>query len=127
MSWQSWYPVPHEATSEFLELSSSFLGRGAEEGAEGWRPVRLLDEEELPYREGDPAAGEGVATNARLLAGTPYWLRTGAVPRMDRYLLSTADADDVPALADPLIPDRMTGPGFTQTVAGRKWRHLVQF
>ncbi|MEV0869352.1 hypothetical protein AB0I24_15595 [Brachybacterium paraconglomeratum] len=126
VGWQSWFPAPHEVTEDFLELSASFLARGTSDGQEGWRTVRLLDEEEMPYREGDPATGEMIATNARLLAGTPYWLRAGAVPHTDRYLVSAVGAGEIPSMADPLVPDRMTGPGFTQSVAGRKWRHLVQ-
>ena len=124
-SWPTWFPAPHEATSDFLDLTASFLDR--ENGrSNGWRDVRLLDETEMPYREGSPDAGEVIATNARLLAGTPHWLRPGIVPRTDQYLLSHVDTTGVAALVDPSVPDRMTGPGFTRTVAGRKWRPLVR-
>ncbi|MFC5272979.1 hypothetical protein [Brachybacterium sacelli] len=124
--WQSWFPGPHEASGDFLELSASFLARGSGGDPEGWRSVRMLDEEEMTYREGEAGAGEAVAENARILAGTPYWLRTGTVPRTDRYLVDRSGAGDIEALSGPRVPDRMTGPGFTQSVAGRKWRHLVQ-
>ena len=67
-----------------------------------------------------------IATNARLLAGTPHWLRPGTVPRTDQYLLSHVDPGTIDALKDPSVPDRMTGPGFTRQVAGRKWRKLVE-
>lgn len=124
VSWPTWFPAPHEATADFLELTASFLARGHGHD-EGWRQVRLLDSDEMPYREGSTDAGETIATNARLLAGTPHWLRPGTIPRTDQYLLSHVDTTGVAALSDPSVPDRMTGPGFTQTVAGRKWRHLV--
>src|SRR5699024_8324091 len=109
----------------FLDLTASFLARGQDRDADGWRMVRLLDPDEVPYREGSADAGEVIATNARLLAGTPHWLRPGTVPRTDQYLIDHVDATDIEALTDPAVPDRMTGPGFTQSVAGRKWRHLV--
>lgn len=125
VSWPDWFPGPHEVASSFEELTASFLARGADDAEEGWRPVQLLDEQDLPYREGSAEAGETIATNARLLAGTPHWLRPGTVPRTDRYLLTHVDSDQISALEDPSVPDRMTGPGFTQQVAGRKWRHLV--
>src|SRR5699024_918359 len=99
--------------------------RGQDRDADGWRMVRLLDPDEVPYREGSADAGEVIATNARLLAGTPHWLGPGTVPRTDQYLIDHVDATDIEALTDPAVPDRMTGPGFTQSVAGRKWRHLV--
>ncbi|WP_394217023.1 hypothetical protein [Brachybacterium vulturis] len=125
VSWTEWFPGPHQASDSFEGLAASFLSRGADGNAEGWRPVRLLDEDELPYREGLASAGETIAMNARLLAGTPYWLRPGTVPRTDQYLLTHVDSDGIDALMGPAVPDRMTGPGFTQQVAGRKWRHLV--
>ena len=125
VSWPTWFPAPHEASRDFLGLTASFLDR--ENGrSNGWRDVRLFDETEMPYREGSPDAGEVIATNARLLAGTPHWLRPGTVPRTDQYLLSHVDTTGVAALVDPSVPDRMTGPGFTRTVAGRKWRPLVR-
>lgn len=124
VSWPAWFPAPGQATSDFLDLTASFLDRSHGHG-DGWRDVRLLDEDEMPYREGSPSAGEVIATNSRLLAGTPHWLRPGTVPRIDQYLLEQLDTTGVETLADPAVPDRMTGPGFTQSVAGRKWRHLV--
>lgn len=126
VSWTDWFPGPHQVADSFDGLTASFLARGTDDSEEGWRPVRLLDEDELPYREGSPEAGEVIATNARLLAGTPHWLRPGTVPRTDQYLLSQVGTDSISALAEPSVPDRMTGPGFTQQVAGRKWRRLVQ-
>lgn len=123
VSWPAWFPAPGEATSDFLDLTASFLDRS--HGHDGWRDVRLLDEDEMPYREGSPSAGEVIAANSRLLAGTPHWLRPGTIPRTDKYLLDRVDTTGVEELADPAVPDRMTGPGFTQSVAGRKWRHLV--
>ena len=125
VSWPTWFPAPHEASSDFLGLTASFLDR-ENDRSNGWRDVRLFDETEMPYREGSPDAGEVIATNARLLAGTPHWLRPGTVPRTDQYLLSHVDTTGVAALVDPSVPDRMTGPGFTRTVAGRKWRPLVR-
>lgn len=125
VSWSDWFPAPHEATTDFLDLTASFLARGQDRDADGWLMVRLLDPDELPYREGSADAGEVIATNARLLAGTPHWLRSGTVPRTDQYLVDQVDTSGVDALVDPSVPDRMTGPGFTQSVAGRKWRHLV--
>lgn len=124
VSWSDWFPAPHEAAESFLDLTASFLARGHGHG-EGWRQVRLLDGDEMPYREGSTDAGETIAKNARLLAGTPHWLRPGTVPRTDQYLLSHVDTTGVAALADPSVPDRMTGPGFSRAVAGRKWRHLI--
>lgn len=126
VSWTEWFPGPHEVSSSFDGLTASFLARGTDDAEEGWRPVRLLDEEDLPYREGSAEAGETIATNTRLLAGTPHWLRPGTVPRTDRYLLTHVDSDQISALKDPSVPDRMTGPGFTQQVAGRKWRKLIE-
>ncbi|MGP9684005.1 hypothetical protein [Brachybacterium sp. AOP3-A1-3] len=125
VSWADWFPGPHEVSSSFEELTASFLARGTDDGEEGWRPVRLLDENELHYREGSADAGETIAMNARILAGSPYWLRPGTVPRTDQYLLDQVDGNRIDALTDPSLPDRMTGPGFTQPVAGRKWRRLV--
>lgn len=125
-SWTEWFPGPHQVSSSFDGLTASFLARGAEADEEGWRPVKLLDEDELPFREGSAAVGEAIATNARLLAGTPHWLRPGTVPRSDQYLLEQVGHGHINALTDSSVPDRMTGPGFTQQVAGRKWRHLVQ-
>ncbi|HLR95224.1 MAG TPA: hypothetical protein VK053_11905 [Jiangellaceae bacterium] len=125
VSWPTWFPAPHEATDDFLDLTASFLDRKDGKG-DGWRDVRLLDETEMPYREGSPDAGEVIAMNARLLAGTPHWLRPGTIPRTDQYLLDHVDTTGIAALADPSVPDRMTGPGFTRTVAGRKWRRLVE-
>src|SRR5699024_5304021 len=78
-SWPTWFPAPHEASSDFLGLTASFLDR-ENDRSNGWRDVRLFDETEMPYREGSPDAGEVIATNARLLAGTPHWLRPGTVP-----------------------------------------------
>ncbi|MCG7309699.1 hypothetical protein [Brachybacterium sp. ACRRE] len=124
VSWQSWFPGLREAADDFLELSASFLQRDAE-GQEGWHQVRLLDEDEMPFPDGSAGAGRTIALNARMLAGTPHWLRTGEVPRTAQYMVRFAGAEGVDALAGPLVPDRMTGPGFTQGVAGRKWRHLV--
>lgn len=124
VSWPTWSPGPHEASDAFLELTASFLARWQGD-AEGWCEVRLLDTDEVPYREGTAAAGETIAANARLLAGTPHWLRTGTVPRTDRYLLDEAGPGGIEALSNPLVPDRMTGPGFTQSVAGRKWRNMI--
>lgn len=126
VSWPAWFPAPHEATEDFRDLTASFLARGKDNGADGWRRVRLLDVDEIPYREGSADAGEVIATNARLLAGTPHWLRPGTIPRTDQYLLDQVDTSGIDALVDPSVPDRMTGPGFTQSVAGRKWRHLVE-
>ncbi|UQN30546.1 hypothetical protein [Brachybacterium kimchii] len=125
-SWQSWFPGRREASDDFLELTASFLRRDSE-GQEGWHRVRLLDAEEMPFADGSADAGQTIAANARLLAGTPFWLRTGRVPHLDRHMVDFAGAADVDALTDPLVPDRMTGSGFTQAVAGRKWRHLVKF
>lgn len=125
VSWTEWFPGPHEVSSSFEELTASFLARGTDDNEEGWRHVRLLDEQDHPYREGSAEAREMVATNARLLAGTPYWLRPGTVPRTDQYLLSQVSTGRIAELTDPYVPDRMTGPGFTQQVAGRKWRRLV--
>src|SRR5699024_1916543 len=125
VSWPTWFPAPGEATGDFLELTASFLDRSHGHD-DGWRDVRLLDEDEMPYREGSPSAGEMIAKNARLLAATPHWLRPGTVARTDQYLLDHVDATGVEELADPAVPDRMTGPGFTRTVAGRKWRPLVR-
>src|SRR5699024_12114798 len=51
----------------FLDLTASFLARGQDRDADGWRMVRLLDPDEVPYREGSADAGEVIATNARLL------------------------------------------------------------
>ncbi|MGP5672882.1 hypothetical protein [Brachybacterium alimentarium] len=123
--WTEWFPSPHLVSDSFDALTASFLARGTHDTEEGWRPVRLLDEEELSYREGSAEAGETIATNTRLLAGTPYWLRRGTAPRTDQYLLSQFSPSSVDALTDPSIPDRMIGPGFTQQVAGRKWRHMT--
>lgn len=125
VSWQDWFPGPHEVSASFDRLSVSFLARGTDDAEEGWRPVQLLEEQDLPYREGSAEASETISTNARLLAGTPYWLRPGTVPRTDQYLLSQVSTGSIAELADPNVPDRMTGPGFTQQVAGRKWRRLV--
>lgn len=124
VSWTEWFPGPHQASDAFEELTASFLARGTDDEA-GWRQVRLLDEHELQYREGSAESGETIATNSRLLAGTPHWLRPGTVPRTDQYLLNHVGNGSIEALAGPSVPDRMTGPGFTQQVAGRKWRHLV--
>ncbi|MFI8778091.1 hypothetical protein ACIGH6_13525 [Brachybacterium paraconglomeratum] len=126
ISWTDWFPGPHQVAGSFEGLSASFLARGTETDEEGWRQVRLLDTDELPYREGSTAAGETIATNARLLAGTPHWLRPGTVPRTDQYLVEQAGRGSIDTLTNPSVPDRMTGPGFTQQVAGRKWRRLVQ-
>jgi len=125
VSWPAWFPAAHEATDDFLDLTASFLDRKDGKG-DGWRDVRLLDEAEMRYREGSPEAGEVIAMNARLLAGTPHWLRPGTVPSTHKYLLDHVNTTGIAALADPPVPDRMTGPGFTQSVAGRKWRHLVE-
>jgi len=126
VSWQEWFPGPHQVSDSLEGLTASFLDRGSDGGEDGWRPVRLLAADELPYREGSAEAGETIATNSRLLAGTPYWLRPGTVPRTDRYLLRHVGTDGIDALTEPSVPDRMTGPGFTQQVAGRKWRPFVQ-
>lgn len=126
VSWPAWFPAPGEATGDFLDLTASFLDRGHSHNEDGWRDVRLLDGDEMPYREGSAAAGDVIAANARLLAGTPHWLRPGTIPRTDKYLLGHVDTTGLEALTDPAVPDRMAGPGFTQSVAGRKWRHLVQ-
>ena len=125
VSWNDWFPGPHRASDSFDGLTASFLARGSDSDEDGWRAVRLLDEQDLQYHEGSADTGETIATNARLLAGTPYWLRPGAVPRTDQYLLSHVDPGTIDTLSDPSVPDRMTGPGFTQQVAGRKWRHMT--
>lgn len=124
VSWTEWFPGPHQASDTFEELTASFLARG-QNHTDGWRDVRLLDTDEMPYLEGSTDASEVIATNARLLAGTPHWLRPGTIPRTDQYLLSYVDTTGVTALADPSVPDRMTGPGFTRTVAGRRWRPRI--
>lgn len=126
VSWTDWFPGPHQASDSFDGLTASFLARGTDNSEEGWRSVPLLDEQELPYREGSEDAGQTVAKNARLLAGTPYWLRPGTVPRTDKFLLNQINSGGVTAFTDESVPARMTGPGFTQQVAGRKWRHLVE-
>lgn len=125
ISWTQWFPGPHEVSDPFRELTASFLARGTDASEEGWRPVRLLDKDELQYREGSEEAGEAIAMNSRLLAGTPHWLRPGTVPRTDQYMLNQAGAAGIDSMVSPLVPDRMTGPGFTQSVAGRKWRRMV--
>jgi len=125
ISWTEWFPGPHQVAGSFDGLAASFLARGTDDGEEGWRTMRLLDEDELPYREGSAEAGETIAMNARMLAGTPHWLRPGTVPRSDQYLLKQVGHGHINALTDSSVPDRMTGPGFTQQVAGRKWRGLV--
>ncbi|MGP9843341.1 hypothetical protein [Brachybacterium sp. 107] len=126
VSWTDWFPGPHQVSDAFDGLTASFLARGTNGGEDGWRPVRLLNEQDLPYREGSTDAGEMIPRNARLLAGTPHWLRPGTVQRTDEYLLAQVGAYGIDTLIDPSVPDRMTGPGFTQQVAGRKWRGLVR-
>src|SRR5699024_3568992 len=124
VSWPAWVPAPGEATRDFLDLRASFLDRSHGHD-DGWRDVRLLDEDEMPYREGSPSAGEVIAANSRMLAGTPHWLRPGTIPRTDQYLLDRVDTTGVAELTDPAVPDPMTGPGFTESASGRKWRPLI--
>lgn len=73
----------------------------------------------VPYLESSAEAGEMIATNSRLLDGTPRWLRPGTVPFTDQYLLNQVSPGS-DALSEAWVLDRMTGPGFSQQVAGRK-------
>src|SRR5699024_12827399 len=49
VSWPAWFPAPGEATRAFLDLTAPFLDR-RHRPDDGWRDVRLLDDEELPFR-----------------------------------------------------------------------------
>lgn len=123
-SWSDWFPERHGADDSFLDLTARFpIG---DDPQNRWESVRILDDHDLPFKSGSEERGRVIERNARILAGTPYWLRMGSRPELWRSQMRAAGVDSIPGVPEPLVPERMLGAGFTQAVGGRRWVSLAR-
>lgn len=127
-SWSDWFPGRHEIDDGFLSLTAQFP-RGTD-SRDHWERVSIMDRSAVPYADGSPDRGDTIALNARLLAGTPYWIRVGQRPDLGSWFLDQVErsgvVDSVPDRSEVSVPDRMQGPAFTRTVGGRRQHELVR-
>lgn len=124
VSWTDWFPGPRQADSSFLDLSARFpIG---DDPLNRWEWRRVLDTEHIAYPQGSAERGQTIMRNARMLAGTPHWLRIGDRPELWRMQMSAAHVRSLPGIDDPTVPQRMTGAGFTQAIGGRRWGSLTR-
>lgn len=78
-SWDEWFPARHEMSEAFLSLQADFALAGGR-GAAKWEPRKILTDYAFGrWHTFDAAA---VIDNSKLIAGTPFWLRTGDHTRL---------------------------------------------
>lgn len=94
VSWRSWFPGPHQASSDFLSLVA-YRSDGSEST---WRPVSILDPFDLAFPASDERA-KAILNNANLLFGVPHWLRTGPGPDVTEVMRATGALPEPPRQA----------------------------
>jgi len=98
-SWHDWFPAPGKLTQEFLDLSAY---RPTGPKGSPWEKVSMVDLYDLEFSPDSTAPSDTlvrapeVISNASLLAGVPYWLRTDQAPDIAEWILTDCGFDVPP-------------------------------
>ncbi|MCZ4326727.1 hypothetical protein [Brachybacterium paraconglomeratum] len=107
-SWSQLFPGPHMASDAFLPLRASCPAGPPTRGgvsSRRWVQRDLMDPEQVRLRPADPESLTSVAISAGMLAGSPFWLRSGRDVGVWNRMLDMMGVDRIP-LRDPLTSVR---------------------